>query len=783
MNLATFVNRFRWHLLLLWLAGIAALWLFVKPPDSTAGLTTELLPPEAPFSKAQAAMAENFRGRSALSEAVIVFERQDGPLTDKDKADIEAVAKLLPKAGADGLAEDDLRELPVLTPGSTAMLGKHNPLVSPDGKAAFVKVSLPFNHTSTRTARIVNHIHAVLDGYQFQPGLDKRANRAVTGSAGYGRDYVLATDRSHNNILIVTLIAVVLILLAVYRAPLAALVPLIGIGMATVLATKLTVLGHGIGLSSGTPERLFMMVLLYGAGVDYSLLFISRYRENLLELRPHGEAFIRGLNASAAAILSSATMTAAGLATLYFARFGVFHDVGPAIALALVVAAIASVTVVPAMVAIIGPRLFWPRRHEVSPAVLQLVPAVSHAPVRSAAQRAICHERRWSAVARFVTRRPILVLVVTLVALAGPAWQSVSLKWGYNSQASLKSSYDAVRGVKMVERHWPSDELAPVNVLVAAPASQPDATWRSVCDKIMANVRKVEGVSNVRGFTLPLGMHVDPVAALGPIFVPGLMGMMEPIPPEKLKEMVIGKARPEYLSDDSRAIRLYVMLKTGPQTPEALEAAARIRGAVERGLAEAGLAADVHLTGPTAETCDLRDTTQSDFRRTSLLALAIIFVIVVALLRDVVLSLFMVAATVLGYAATLGLTYWAFMAVGVGGLDWEVEVFLFIVLVAVGQDYNIFFAVRLAQEGRALGPREATERALIHTGRVISSCGLIMAATLGSMLAGDVKMLQQLGFALALGMLIDTFVVRPLLLPSFIVLTQRTLDRAVGFIR
>jgi RND superfamily putative drug exporter len=136
----------------------------------------------------------------------------------------------------------------------------------------------------------------------------------------------------------------------------------------------------------------------------------------------------------------------------------------------------------------------------------------------------------------------------------------------------------------------------------------------------------------------------------------------------------------------------------------------------------------------------------------------------------------MVASTVLSYLATLGISYWFCLCLpDCTGLDWKVEVFLFVVMVAVGQDYNIFLAARLAQEGLHYRCAEATRRAVIHTGPVISSCGVIMAATLGSLMAGkDLLLLIQLGFALALGMLIDTFVVRPLLLPAFAVLTGRT---------
>jgi RND superfamily putative drug exporter len=145
----------------------------------------------------------------------------------------------------------------------------------------------------------------------------------------------------------------------------------------------------------------------------------------------------------------------------------------------------------------------------------------------------------------------------------------------------------------------------------------------------------------------------------------------------------------------------------------------------------------------------------------------------------------MIAATVLSYFTTLGLTVWIFESLGHEGLEWKVQVFVFIVLIAVGQDYNIFFAVRFAQESSAPANPSlaaAMHRAIVHTGPVISSCGVIMAASLGSVMASDVVLLVQLGFAFALGMLIDTFVVRPLLLPAFMLLTRRSLRNASRFV-
>ena len=761
MSIGTTVYRCRWHLLVLWAAATAMLLLLVPQPDRMAGLTTDLLPADSPFHTAAKEMARYFPDKSGLSQVAVVLERSDGRLTTKDLEDAERVAEriVLPRTG--GPTAEEMRGVTVRSPRSLASMGKQNPLVSPDGRAAMISLNLPYNHATTRAVRIVNHVHAVLEEFRderrFAPGLAL----AVTGSAGYGRDYILATERSHDKIVVVTLVAIIVILLAVYRAPLAALIPLAGIGMATALATKLMLAGRVFGLSGGTAERLFMLVLLLGAGVDYSLLFISRYKEFLDLQRPPEEAFVLGLDASLGAIVSSSATTAAGLSVLCFARFGVFRDVGPAIVLALVTAAVASMTVVPAMVALVGPRLFWPRRPGQLPAALDGAEAKPTALRRLARMR----ERVWPAVARIVTRRPGWVLLVSLAALAAPGARGAFLTWAYDAQGSLKPTYSAVQGMEMVTRHWSIGEIAPVMALAVADSPQPSGKWASASIHIATRLRGIEGVGDVRGLTVPLGLHVDPLTHVAAVLLGG----------ERLRR--------EFLSADGRAMWLSAVLKTAPQTPSALADAERIQAAVEDGLSQAGIQAKVHLTGPTAETADLRAVTQSDFYRTAAGALAVIFVIVLVLMRDTILSLFMVAATVLSYVATLGLTYWAFLAIGQNGLDWQVEVFLFIVMVAVGQDYNIFFAVRLAQEAATLPPAQATEQALIHTGRVISSCGVIMAATLGSMMAGDVKMLQQLGFALALGMLIDTFVVRPLLIPCFIVLTGRTLQKSAAFIR
>jgi RND superfamily putative drug exporter len=226
------------------------------------------------------------------------------------------------------------------------------------------------------------------------------------------------------------------------------------------------------------------------------------------------------------------------------------------------------------------------------------------------------------------------------------------------------------------------------------------------------------------------------------------------------------------------ALELLTMRRVGLVQSKAAKAAT---DAIRKFGADPQAQATIFLTGATAEMINTRAVTHSDFHLIAVLVLSVILVIMLVLLRQILLSVFMVLSTVVSYFATLGLCHWLLVCVppliGMGhfnGLDWKVEIFLFVVMVSVGQDYNIFLAGRLMQEARRLPARLAAREALVTTGPVISSAGLIMAATLGSLMAGNLALLVQLGFALALGMLIDTFVVRPLLLPSFATLTGKT---------
>jgi len=714
----------------------------VKPGQNEP---TSFLPADTPSRVAVEMLGEHFGQTVGLSEAVIIFERRGEALTHRDLRAIEKIAARIARKSRKHTGRKDLEGVSVRSPRSFPL--PRSPYISQAtdrGQAALIKVNIPANFITARSARIVRYIRSILARESLPSGL----SATVTGSGAFGLDYALAAKKSHRRTFIVTVIAVIVILMVVYRAPLAALVPLGAISIAAVIALYLLAAGNAyLGMTTGLAEKIFTVVLLYGAGTDYSLMLISRHREFLQEGVERRQATARALAATGPAILASAGTDIIGLLMLSFASYRLFQSAGPAIAMALLVALLAAVTLVPAVVALIGRRVYWP----------------SH-PVGLVGGPRARRPAVWRKVAQVVTSRPGTVLAVALAVLAVPAVRGARLTWVYDTLADLGSGYGAARGAQIAQRHWPIGEIAPVQVLISTSGPTSAEKWRDVSAAItpaIGQVRKKragDGVRDVRSLTSPLGENID-------LITRGILAL--PVARKKVQT--------EYLSADKSAMRLEVVLDQPSLTLEAMGLVDSIRDTIAERLRLAGLDARIHLAGATAQMMDTRNVTGRDFYLIAGLALGVIFVIVWLLLRDAWLSAFMVASTVISYFAILGVSYWVFTGLfGAAGLDWKVRVFLFVVMVAVGQDYNIFLAARLSQEARLMEVRRATRHAIIHTGPVISSCGLIMAATLGSLMTGDIVLLKQLGFALALGMLVDTFLVRSLVLPAFVALTGRT---------
>ncbi len=229
-----------------------------------------------------------------------------------------------------------------------------------------------------------------------------------------------------------------------------------------------------------------------------------------------------------------------------------------------------------------------------------------------------------------------------------------------------------------------------------------------------------------------------------------------------------------YWNADAACLRFEVMGAEDPFAPASIEACHNAVAAVDRLVHERGIAAHVEAAGPTPLVANLFALTRSDEWRIQVAVVAVVALVVYTLVRDALLTAMLMSVTLLAYQATVGLSKLLFVnLLGYPALNWEVKMFAFVILIAIGQDYNLFLVSRLAEERRRRALRPAVRRALVRTGGIISSCGLIAAASLGSLVVSGQFFLAQMGFALAIGTLLDTFVVRPFLLPAMMVILNR----------
>jgi uncharacterized membrane protein YdfJ with MMPL/SSD domain len=245
---------------------------------------------------------------------------------------------------------------------------------------------------------------------------------------------------------------------------------------------------------------------------------------------------------------------------------------------------------------------------------------------------------------------------------------------------------------------------------------------------------------------------------------------------------VLGLAFPRYVSKDGSITRVNVVLKHSPFSPPAVGMAKFMKAMVQGALDQAGVPeVQVHVGGVSSHMYDLSRITHSDLKRLRWMVLVVLYVILAVMLRGGISPIYLLATMVLNYFATVGIIELIFVNwLGAEGLDWKVEFFLFVLLVAIGVDYNIYIMGRLREELKRRPFRQALQHAVVFTGAIISSCGIIMAGTFASMMRSTLAVMVQIGLAMALGVMTDTFLVRPLLVPALALLVEKVKERIRG---
>jgi RND superfamily putative drug exporter len=724
----------------------------------------------------------------------------DPPVSDDTKADDGDTAT---DEDSDDVDDDDKQDAnPVKTfesPSWTKILD------SETGKATMVLIELPTEFFDARNTELIDRIEELITAngilYSRTKEIDGRRvpvvppglKLALSGSATVGRDLMRAATESSQATELWTVILVVTLLVVIYRAPILALIPLATVGLATEfsLALLATLAKHNIvGLFNGI--EVYVKVLCYGAGVDYCLFLIARFKEELdVGVEPPA-AVSNAIAKVGDALVASAGTVICGIGMMVFADFGKFRQAGIAISVGLAIVLIAALTFTPALLRLTGRWSFWP--HVPTKKLQDTAGWVSATGLMSSALRRNIFESIWEKTGELIRRRPGYVLALTTTLMMPFAIVAVlcfkNLSYGLLSELPPENA--SVEGAKAIQSagRYPAGIAGPVTLLIYNPNedfTDPDSKekigriveqlFKQNDELLLAEIRDVK---HPYGITLG-GDGLDPPEGMS-AFEKITFGALRKVAETKINERYVGQQ-----GDRASHITMIDFISTNdPFTRDSIGQFDDLKDAVLqtalKSLNSPG-STQIFAIGPTASIKDLKTVTDRDQIVVDALVLVVVFLILLILLRQLTVSAYLIATVFFSYLVTLGATFTVFYLMdpsGFAGLDWKVPTFLFTILIAVGEDYNIFLMTRVREEQIEHGPVDGVIVALKKTGSIISSCGVIMAGTFASLLAGTLVGMHQLGFALMFGVLLDTFVVRPILVPAFLVLLYQGRLRFIG---
>ncbi|GAA0742203.1 MMPL family transporter [Dactylosporangium roseum] len=651
-------------LILLVAVGLTAL-VFLTSPEQPARDATDGLP-----AGKQSTRVAELTGRFPSGRAqalIVVFERADGTLTDADRAAVARTAEAL---------------------------GGHlpPPIPAADGRAVLLTVPLGGGLDDAATTRAVDRVRASVHdsgpGSALPPGLTAH----VTGGPAFGRDIAAAFEGADVTLLIATASVVAVLLLVTYRSPILWIVPLVVIGVGDqVVAKLLPWVAELAGERTDASVSGIVSVLVFGAGTDYALLLIARYREELRRTGSRRDAMADALRGAAPAIVASAATVILALLTLLAAVLTGNRTLGVSAAIGVAVALVFGLVVLPAALVSLPRGVFWP-----------FVPKLGS---DDPTTRGV-----WSRVARAVGRHPVRVLAGASLALAALTLGLLGTSVGLSQTEQFRTEVESVSGQEALARHFPAGASQPVTVVVAAGASERART------------------------ALP---GVEGVAAVGE--------------PER--------------SDDGHLVKFRVELTDGSGTTAADDTVRRLRTTL------AGVPGALVGGAPAAD-LDERDADVRDDTVVVPLVLLVVLVVLVVLLRSLVAPVLLLVTVVVSYTASLGAASVLLEHVlGIPALDAAVPLLSFLFLVALGVDYNIFLITRAREETAERGDtRAGVVRALAATGGVITSAGILLAAVFTVLGVLPVIVLTQIGVIVGIGVVLDTLLVRTVVVPAIALL-------------
>ena len=629
-------------------------------------------------------------------------------LDEFPEADKQSVMVVASHEDGSELSADDQAELKKLGTSLGESVGDEStetvtgPILSDDKQAALLMVPITVGLTNSDTAETVNDLRTAIADDPTASGLTGDGmSLLVTGGPAIGADIASAFDGADFTLLIVTIFIVALLLIITYRSPILWLLPLIVIGTADGLASTVTAaVGDGLDLQF---DPGIISVLVFGAGANYALLFISRYREELRRFADHRAALAEAWTHTATTILASNLTVVLSLLSLVFAIIPGTRGLGITAAVGLLISAAAVLFALPPVLAICGKKMFWPFIPKAEDTVTE-PGSENSTTLAEAAKPSI-----WRTIATRVVRRPGLHLGAGIVILGVMATGFIGSSIGLDQTEKFRVQSESAQGLDVLADHFPPGESQPI--WIVADTDHADDVVDSVSD--MDGVVRASAIEDT---------NVDGTSVT--------------------KIMVTGEFEP----DSAKGLDLVEDIRTDVH-------------AIDGANAQVGGAAATEL--------DARDGNQTDFFTIVPMVLAISFIILLVILRAPIAAFTLLLVNVVSSAAAIGLGAFLSRTIfGQSALDAQVPILAFLFLVALGIDYSIFLAHRAKKESVLHGGRQGMIEAVAHTGGVITSAGIVLAGVFAALGMLPLMVLGQLGLIVGVGVLVDTIIVRTVIVPS-----------------
>jgi putative drug exporter of the RND superfamily len=735
-GIGSFAVKFRWLVLLVWVVAAFGIPRALPSLSSvTQSNNANFLPASAPSEHALQLAAP--LGANTLTPVLVVAASTQGTLTAADQAWI-------------GRLQHDL--------GSVSTVVRVRDLGhSPDGQAAQLQVLSNTSGAGTGNGltNLVNNMRATISRDAPPSGLSVH----LAGAVAINVDQQQKSGNTDQEIQLLSILFIVALLLLVFRALLAPLVTLVPALFAVLISGPLVAEAAQHGLKVSPLAQILLIVLVLGAGTDYGLFLVFRVRENLRAGHDRKQAVVMSVERVGESITFSAGTVIAALLTLLTATFEFYSTLGIPLAIGIGVMLLAGLTLQPALLAIFGRAVFWPSKTQAGTGKTGV----------------------WSRVAVNIVRHPAATLAAGVVFFGGLAIAvSANTPAGFGGNTNPPPGSDSAAGGAILSAHFPSTSSNPTSIIYRL--SQP--AWIDP-QPLAAAQRQLAASGLFTGITGPLNPNGGQLTPAQFTSLHSLLGAPQTLPPAPPAGTTVSpiayqlyRAEALYVSADGRTVAFETGLKAGDaSTTSAMNAVPSVRTEAATVMHTIG-AVDYAVGGQAPAIYDISSISNSDLAHVIPIAIVVIGILLALVMRSLVAPLYLIASVVLSYLAALGLSVLLFVEIaGDGGLVFFLPFLMFLFLLALGEDYNILVMSRIREEAQLYPLREAVSRALVATGTTVTSAGLVLGGTFSVFAIVGAQQgsnqFRDVGAGLALGVLMDTFLVRTLLVPSTVVLLGR----------